>query len=169
MSLPLPRLGVRFVLPLRGHFHLFASPLDDRALDCELSFSFHGMRRSVLHREGTVEGRITAERLARGRKVAGEVTYREAGEGQALVTARFTCDGDGHAHVGEEMTLRGFVEILPVAPLVTATTMPFSLYSAHDRELGRGVLRFDLRGDGLSALRSLRPTLRLLRARTEPS
>ncbi len=117
----------------------------------------------MLHREGTVEGRITAERLARSRKVSGEVTYREAQEGQALVTVRFTCDGDGHAHVGEEMTLRGFVEILPVAPLVTATTMPFSLYSTHDRELGRGVLRFDVRGDLLSALRSLRPTVGMSR------
>lgn len=163
MRLPRPRLGVRFTLPLRGHFHLFSAPLDDRAIDCELSFSFHGMRRSVLHREGTVEGHVTAERLARGRKVRGEVTYREASEGQVLVTVRFTADGDGEAHVGEEMTLRGFVEVLPVAPLVTATTMPMSLYSAHDREIGRGVLRFDLRSDLIGALRSLRPSLRVLR------
>jgi hypothetical protein len=33
------------------------------------------------------------------------------------------------------------------------------LYSARDAEIGRGVLRFDLRGDLLSALASVRPSL----------
>jgi hypothetical protein len=111
----------------------------------------------VLRREGRVSGRIDAEGLAVGRRVVGGVTYREAGEMQAIVTVTFASDAPSFA--GEELTLRGFVEVLPVAPVATSTTMPFSLYSARDAEIGRGVLRFDLRGDLLSALASVRPSL----------
>jgi len=154
---PRPLLGVRLALDLRGSFHLFDAPLVDRAVDAHLAFSFDGVTSSVVRREGRVTGRIEAEGLAVGRRVEGGVTYREAGEMQAIVTISFASDAPGFP--GEELTLRGFVEVLPVAPLASATTMPFSLYSARDVEIGRGVLRFDLRGDLLSALASVRPSL----------
>jgi hypothetical protein len=151
--LPRPLLGMRLALDLRGTFHLFEAPLVDAAIDVHLAFSFDGVTSSVLRREGRVSGRIDAEGLAVGRRV----TYREAGEMQAIVTITFASDAPSFA--GEELTLRGFVEVLPVAPVATSTTMPFSLYSARDAEIGRGVLRFDLRGDLLSALASVRPSL----------
>jgi hypothetical protein len=159
LRLPRPLVGVGFAVPLRGHFHRFDSPLVDRAIDCHLAFELEGMRQSVLHRVGRVSGWVTASGLARAPVLDGAVTYREASEGQAIVTLHFASDGE--AGSGERLTLRGFVEVLPVAPLTTATTMPFSLYSASDQEIGRGVLRFDLRGDLGRVVRSLRPRLRI--------
>ena len=159
--IPRPFIGVSVTLPLRGHFHLFASVLVDRAIDCQMTLQFQGMRKSVLRREGRLLGSVSADGLADVRALTGAVTYREASEGQALFTARFTSDGLGGGHVGETLTLRGFVEVLPVAPLATATTMPFSLYSALDDEIGRGAMRLDLRGDLGRVLGSVRPTLTL--------
>lgn len=158
-AVPRPFVGLRVILPLRGHFHLFEAPLVDRAVDCDLVLSLEGMRQSLLRREGRVTGSISAEDLAHGRPMEGSLTYREASEGQVLVTAHFSGDDGLDDGPPRSYTLRGFVEVLPVAPLATATTMPFSLYSAEDEELGRGVLRFDLRGDSRRVLGSLRPRL----------
>ncbi len=166
LRFPRPLVGVGFAVPLRGHFHLFDSPLVDRAIDCHLTFELEGMRQSVLRRVGRVSGWVTASGLARAPVLDGAVTYREASEGQAIVTFRFAREGDPRP--GDTLTLRGFVEILPVAPLTTATTMPFSLYSASDQEIGRGVMRFDLRGDLGRVVRSLRPRLRIGRTSEGP-
>ena len=157
--LPRPLVGVGFAVPLRGQFHRFDSPLVDHAIDCHLAFELEGMRQSVLPRASRVSGWVAAGGLARAPIVEGTVTYREASEGRAMVTLSFS--SDPNACPSERLTLRGFVEVLTVAPLTTATTMPFSLYSAGDQEIGRGVMRFDLRGDLARVVRSLRPRLRI--------
>lgn len=149
----LPRLGATVQLALRGHFHLLEAPLDDHAIDCALGVDFHGGGGALLGRVGRVTGELWAEGVATHRPLAGSLALRGGAHPRLLLTLRF--EGDD----GAPRTLRGYVEVLPAAPLATVTEVPFSLYAGRagdDDEVGRGVLRFDARGELGAALRSLR-------------
>lgn len=146
----LPRLGATVQLALRGHFHLLDAPLEDRAIDCALRLDFHSVSGALFGRTGRVHGRLSAGGVATDRAVDGAVTVRGGGQGRLLLTLGF--EGDD----ARPRTLRGYVEVLPAAPLATVTEVPFSLYAANDDEIARGVLRFDARGELGSLVRSLR-------------
>lgn len=149
----LPRFGATVQLALRGHFHLLAAPLEDRAIDCALAVNLHGAGGALLGRVGRVTGEVSAEGVATERPLAGTVALRRGAYTRLLLALRF--DGDD----GAPRALRGYVEALPAAPLATVTEVPFSLYDVRadeDDEVGRGVLRFDARGELGAALRSLR-------------
>ncbi len=146
----MPTVAATLALTLRGHFHLLASPLEEHAIDCDLTVDLQGVRGVFLRRTGKVRGRVRAEGLASDHALEGTLSFRGAEAGQVLVAFAFLADD------GARRTLRGYVEVLPAAPLATVTELPFSLYSADDEEIGRGVLRFDARGDLRAVLRSLR-------------
>jgi hypothetical protein len=153
----MPIFGLSLALTLRGHYHLLSSPLENRAFESDLTLDFQGIRGTLFRREGRVTGKVTAEGLAERRVLEGTVSLRGAHEGQVLVS--FSFEGTS----GSRYTVRGFVEVLPAAPLATITEVPVSLYDASDAEIGRGTLRFDLRGDLGRVLRSIR-----LRAERRP-
>ncbi|HRG99232.1 MAG TPA: hypothetical protein PLR99_23440 [Polyangiaceae bacterium] len=149
----LPRFGATVQLALRGHFHLLEAPLEDRAIDCALAVDFHGVGGAFLGRVGRVTGELSAEGVATARALAGSLALRGGAHARLLLTFGF--EGDD----GAPRTLRGYVEVLPAAPLATVTEVPFSLYAVRagdDDEVGRGVLRFDARGELGAVLRSLR-------------
>ena len=146
----LPRLGATAELSLRGNVHLLEAPLGARAIDCALGVDFHGSGGALIGRVGRVTGRVSAEGIATDRVLSGSLAFRREAHMRLLLALGF--EGDD----GSPRTLRGYVEVLPAAPLATATEVPFSLYAGEDDEVGRGVLRFDARGELRAVMRSLR-------------
>ncbi len=135
---------------LRGSYYLLDAPLEDRALSVELAADIVGLRGLVLAKQARLLGRIHAEGLAPDAVAEGTLGLRLIDEGRLPLSLSFRGD-DGGAY-----RLRGQSELVVAAPVETVTELPLSLYDGQDREIGRGLLRFDVRGDLGKLLRSFR-------------
>jgi hypothetical protein len=97
-----------------------------------------------------ITGTIDAERLARGRPLDGTLVFRLFDERR--IAYRFTFPADD----GRRYEVSGQEEWSGLAPVTSLTLLPVSLYDERGDEIGRAMLRFDLRSDWARWLKSFR-------------
>lgn len=150
------KLGVIFRETFRGSYHTLRDPLDEKAADLHLVIQLQDWSR--LMREGVAKatGTLSLEGLADRASIDGNVRYRLRTEKRVPYDLGFVSDD------GTPYRIRGQREPHPASPLEVFTSLRFSIYDRSDREVGRGFVRCDLRGDLRRTLASIR--LRMNRA-----
>ncbi len=148
------RPGLSFRETLRGSYFLLEDPMRERALDLDLEARASDLRRLPVGRTFSLQGTIDAEGLGVGRPASGTLGVHLFDERRLPYRLHFTGDD------GARYELSGQKEWVPFAPLESVTTLRASLYDEAEREVGRALLRFDARREGLRFLGSFR--LRLL-------
>jgi hypothetical protein len=145
--------GFRYRETLRGTYHLLSAPLDDLAMELTVEVKTKGIRSFLRDRMADIEGEITLENLAERKPLSGTLAFKLLDERRLPYSFSFTGED------GKIYRMRGQRALSIVAPAESITTLPATLYDAADREIGRGMVRFDVRGDGGKLLRSLRPRI----------
>lgn len=126
---------------MRGTFWLLDAPTDERALTVTIEARAHDVRRFALDRTWRLTGTIDADRLARRQPVEGTLAFKLLDERR--LPYRFTFTGDD----GASYELSGQKEWSGLAPVLSLTLLPATLYDADRAEIGRATLRFDWRSD----------------------
>lgn len=144
------RLGFRYTEALSGAYHLLEAPMDERAIRYRVTVRVPSVKSFLRDRSATCEGDIHVEGLADRKSLRGSAALKLVEEGRLLYDLGFDGD-DGKAYV-----LRGEKDLQLATGFEGVTTMPASLYDASGKEIGRAVLRFDLRSELRPFLRSLR-------------
>ena len=152
-------LGLRFRGKLSGTYYLFERQLEDRPALLELEVGLRQWKRVLVERTGDVEGQVTLVGLAHARPVRGTIMFL-FDVNRAPYDLVFTSDD------GRTLRLRGQHDFIVSDPVASVTSVPASLYDASGEEIGRAVVRFDLRSDLGRLLCSLRPTWRAKEERT---
>lgn len=145
--------GLSFRETMRGGWWRLDAPTEEHTLTLSLQARADDV--GVLARDRTfrLHGIVDVGGLASGAEVEGELVFRLFDQGRLPYRVRFRGD-DGRAY-----ELSGQKEWLPVAPLASITTLPISVYGDDGAEIGRGMLRFDLRRDWRAWLGSVRVRL----------
>jgi hypothetical protein len=152
-ALPVPAslaLGFSFQETMQGGYHLLSSQLEERAISFSIRARVAGMRQFVKDRLAHIEGEIDAEGFATRRPLSGTLALRLFDE------RRLTYDFSFHADDGKGYRFHGQKDVTMIALHDTMTTLPSSIYDSEGREIARAVLRFDVRGDISTFLRSWR-------------
>jgi hypothetical protein len=144
------RPGLSFRQTLRGGYWRLDAPTRERGVDAVLEARAADLRVLVRDRTLLLRGTLDVEDLAVRAPAEGTLVFRLLDERRVQYRIRFRGD-DGRSY-----ELSGQMEWLPFAPLESVTTLPASLYDDQGAEIGRGVLRFDLRREGFRFLRSFR-------------
>jgi hypothetical protein len=143
-------LGFTFRETMRGSYHLLAEPLVERAIEFTIDAKVDGMRRFLRDRTARIAGTVSVEGFAAPTPLTGTLGLKLLDERRLPYDFRFRAD-DGHDyrfHGQKDVTMIGLHD--------TMTTLPASFYDAGGAEIGRAVLRFDLRSDWRAFLRSWR-------------
>jgi len=143
-----PRFSFRETMS--GNYWLLDAPTEERAISLSVEAYAPRFRRFAVDKTWQLRGRLDAEGLASGRPVEGTLVFRLLDERR--LPYRFAFTGDD----GERYELSGQKEWSGLAPLESITLLPATLYDAAGEELGRAMLRFDLRADGLEWMKSFR-------------
>jgi hypothetical protein len=151
-------LGFRYREDLHGGFHFLSNPVDERAADVALDVFVPDVSTVGLSRTAMLGGPVKLEGFADDPRSDGKLVL-DLEQKRALYEISFTAGGatsDGHELPTARYRLRGYKQ-LEVLNLVDSFTMiRASLYDPTAREIGRAVLRFDVRGHWGSLLRSFR-------------
>ena len=139
---------------MRGTYHLLASPLDERAMEFTIDVRTRGFRRFLRERLAEIEGEVTLENLAEGKPLSGSIAFKIH---EKRLPYAFSFKDDK----GKSYRVRGQKDLSLVYLTDSICSLPLSLFDDADRELGRGMVRFDLRGDTGKLLRSFRLRLAL--------
>jgi hypothetical protein len=135
---------------MSGGYHLLAHPLEDCTAELSLDVSIDRLRDFVRTPALHVEGVVSLAGVATARPCSGKIALRVVNEQRIPYDLHFTAD-DGRAY-----QLYGQRD-LTVPKLADAlTTLPMSLCDDTGREVGRAVLRFDMRTELVQLLRSIR-------------
>ncbi|MEO8878200.1 MAG: hypothetical protein ABI461_21585 [Polyangiaceae bacterium] len=145
-------LGFFFRETMRGNYYLLDSPLEERALELTLKVETRKLRQFLRDRTCTISGEVIAEGITKGAKLEGTLAFRER-----RLPYDFTFKGDN----GKTYRFRGQKDWSWFAPAESVSTLPASLLDETGAEVGRSVVRFDLRGDTAEFLKSFRPQLTL--------
>lgn len=140
-------LGFFFRETMRGNFYLFDSPLEERALEFTLKVETRKLRRFLRDRTCSISGDVTAEGLAKKAKLDGTLAFR-----QRRLPYDFSFTGDD----GKAYRFRGQKDLSWFTPAESISTLPASILDESGTEIGRAVVRFDLRGDTGSFVKSFR-------------
>jgi hypothetical protein len=142
--------GLSYRETLSGNYWRLDAPTDERAI----AFTIDACARSVveLARSKTwqITGTIDADHLASGKELRGTVSFKLLSERR--IPYRLTFVGDD----GLRYELCGQREWSGLAPLESLTILQACLYEEGGDEVGRAMLRFDLRSDWTSWLKSFR-------------
>ena len=147
------KVGLLFRETFRGSFHRLDEPLAERAADLHLVVHLDDWMLLAKERQARVDGSLTLEGIADRREVQGTVRFRLRAEKRIPYDLEFVGDD------GKRYRLRGQREPHPVSPLEVITNLRFSIYGEDDQELGRGLVRCDLRSDLKRTLASVRVRL----------
>jgi len=145
--------GFRFRETMKGTFHLLSSPVEDRAIRLEAEAHADDLLQFLQDKTWRVEGEIELEGFAERQAVQGTIVFHLIDERR--LPYRLTFEGND----GARYELRGQKEWSVAAPLESMVVLPASLYDEHGDEVGRCSLRFDLRNDLASFLKSFRVRL----------
>jgi hypothetical protein len=156
-------LGFGFRERLTGSYYLLSSPLEDRAVRLHLVAKVDGIRKFLRDKLAVLEGEIDLEGFAEKKPISGTIGLKLIDEGRIPYDFRF--EGDD----GKIYRFQGRCEFTPIAIADSLTVLPASLYDDARHEIGRAVLRFDIRGELMNVVRSFRvtsdePWLRFLRS-----
>jgi hypothetical protein len=141
-------LGFTFNETMAGTYHRLDEPLVERAIKFSVAAKVDGIRRFLRDKTARIEGEVEVEGLAAKRPLKGTL-------GLMLLDQRrlpydFTFRGDD----GKDYRFHGQKDVTMIGLHDTMTTLPASLYDVDGNEIGRAVLRFDVRGDLMKFLRS---------------
>ncbi len=142
--------GFRFAETMRGSYHLLADPTDERAMEFTIEASVRGLRRFSRDLNAAIRGRVVMEGFADA-PIEGTLGMKVLRERRLPYEFGFV------AADGKRYTFRGQKDVTLLDIPGSMTVLPASLYDAEGEEIARATLRFDLRGDIVSFLRSFRP------------
>jgi hypothetical protein len=142
--------GFEFGEKLRGSYHLLAAPLDDRDIGIDLTISVDSIPHLVRSMSTRLRGTINAHGLATKATTEGTLTIRLRGERRLAYELRFAGDQ------GEPLLLSGEKDVFVIGFLDSITTLPASLYDAAGQEIGRATLKFDVAGEFVAFVRSIK-------------
>ena len=149
-------IAFRFREHLRGTFWMLDAPLDERAIDLVLEATSLPLRAFARERKARLKGRAALERTAHDVPVEGTLTFRLRDEQCVRYEVTFTTDD------GRRLRLRGDKDLGRwYAPADAVSTLPASLYDENGREVGRAVVRWDVRAEAGTLLKSFRLRLAL--------
>ncbi|MGO9833681.1 MAG: hypothetical protein ACLP1X_05650 [Polyangiaceae bacterium] len=142
--------GLSYRETMSGNYWRLDAPTDERAI----AFTIEAHARSLIEfaRSKTcrITGTIDAERLASGRDLEGTISFKLLSERRMPYRLSF-CGDDGHRY-----ELSGQREWSGLAPIESMTILPASLYDRSGDEVARATLRFDVRADWMSWIKSFR-------------
>jgi hypothetical protein len=144
------RLGFSFRQTLSGSYWLLEAPVDERAIAFTMDARAADVRGFVRHKTWRITGTIDAERMASARPLEGTVVFGLLEERR--ISYRFAFSGED----GNRYELTGQEEWNGFSPIESLTLLPASLYDDHGEEIARGILRFDLKADWATWVRSFR-------------
>ncbi|HZF47666.1 MAG TPA: hypothetical protein VE093_03390 [Polyangiaceae bacterium] len=142
--------GFEFRETMAGSFHLLSAPEVERPM----SFTIRARARSILsflrRPEVEIEGEVDAEGFADHRRLSGTLGLDVIRTGTLPYAFRFTSnDGKACVFSGQKtITARELAHSM--------TVLPGSLLDESGAEIGRALLRFDLRSDLIKFLLSFR-------------
>jgi len=142
--------GFSFRETMSGSYWRLETPTDERALSFTIDARAKSIRRFARDKTWTITGTVDAEGLATKQPLEGTLAFRLLDERR--LPYRFSFKGDD----GKRYELSGQKEWSGLAPVESMTLLPASLYDADGGELARATLRFDLRSDLASWMKSFR-------------
>ena len=143
-------LGFTFRETMRGTYHLLESPLVERGIEFTVRAKVDGMRRFLRDRTARIEGVVDVEGFATKRPLRGSLGLMLLDQRRLPYDFMFRGDDD------REYRFHGQKDVTLIALADTMSTLPASRYDAAGNEIGRAVLRFDIRGDLGAFLKSWR-------------
>ncbi len=152
-AVPVPArlaLGFSFAETMQGSYHLLSSQTDERAISFTIGARVAGLRQFLKDKLARIEGEVNVEGFAEHRPLTGTLGLKLLDERR--LTYDFSFRGDDR----KEYRFHGQKDVTMIAIHDTMTTLPASIYDASGREIARAVLRFDVRGDISTFLRSWR-------------
>jgi hypothetical protein len=145
-------IGLTFSERMSGMWHSLAAPADERPIEFEVRATVDRLRELLGNTVARLEGRIVVDGLTRGADATGTL-----GIGAIVRERRLPYALSFRGDDGKSYRFDGAKEV-DVADLTRAfTTLPAYLFDGEGNEVGRAVLRFDLRGDMAKFVRSFRP------------
>lgn len=147
-------LGFGFRERLTGSYHLLSSPLEDRAARLEIAARVDGLRQFLRDKLAVIDGEIHLADFADGKAIHGTLGLKLLDEGRMPYDFRF------RGNDGASYRFQGCCELTPIAPADSFTVLPASLYDEARHEIGRAILRFDVRSELMNVVRSFRVTFR---------
>ena len=142
--------GFLFRETMSGSYHLLEKPTEDRAISFSISAHVESVRRFVRDKTARIEGDVTMEGIAEKRPLSGTLGLLLFAEQRLPYAFSFKADD------GKRYTFRGEKDVLLATLPDSITTLPASVFDEHDREIARAVVRFDLRGDLVKFIKSIR-------------
>jgi hypothetical protein len=142
-------LGVRCREILHGGFYLLSDPVDERPADLFLDVDIPDVTNVARSRLARLRGTIRLEGFADDPRAAGKLIVNREQRRLAYDLRFGALDGTRHRFWGYRQ-----LELLD--PIDSATLIRASLYDGDAHEIGRAMLRFDLRGGWKALLRSFR-------------
>lgn len=140
-------LGFFFRETMRGSYYLLGAPLEERGLEFTLKVETRKILRFARDTTCALHGKVTVEGIATDADLEGTLAFRER-----RLPYDFTFTGDD----GKRYRLRGQKDFNWFAPTESMSTLPITLLDADDTEIGRAVVRFDLRSDTAKLVKSFR-------------
>ncbi len=141
-------LGFSFRETMTGTYHRLDDPLVERSIQFTIGAKVDGIRRFLRDKTARIEGEVQVEGLAARRPLQGTLGLMLLDERRLPYDFTFRGDDD------REYRFHGQKDVTVIALADTMTTLPGSLYDSDGKEIGRAVLRFDVRGDLVKFLKS---------------
>lgn len=157
-------LGFQLAEKLSGSYYRLDEPVRDHAMRVALQLGVNGLGRFLKERRIEARGTIFAEGLAArdpgGVPLSGTLTMNLFDQKRIPYDLEF--EGDD----GKEYRLRGQREFFMFDAIDSLTILPASIYlkasdDQADWEIGRAILRFDLKTEVAPLLKSFRPKFRI--------
>lgn len=145
--------GFRFEETMRGSYYLLDKPQDERAIEFSIEARVDNLRRFARDLTARIRGVVTLEGLCKHANLDGTLGLKLLRENRLPYDFTFTADD------GKKYRVRGEKNVVVLGLMESLTTLPASLYDDAEEEIGRAVVRFDLRSDWRKFLFSFRPRL----------
>lgn len=142
-------LGFEFRETLAGSYHTLASPGEEHPISITVQAHVEDMLRFALDPTLALTGEVDAHGFADRKPLRGTLELAPM-RGKILWDFRFETND------ARDARFHGEVDIDLLRPTLTLSQLPGSLFIG-ETEAARAVMRFDLRGDLLRLLASVRP------------
>jgi hypothetical protein len=142
--------GLSYRETMSGNYWRLDAPTDERAIAFTIDVHTRSLIEFARSKICQISGIIDAERLASGRELEGTISFKLLSQRRMPYRLSFVGD-DGHRY-----ELSGQREWSGIAPIESMTILPATLYDRSGDEVARATLRFDLRADWASWIKSLR-------------
>ena len=132
---------------------MLAKPAEERAIEFSIEARVDNLRRFARDLVARIRGVVTLEGLCKHANLDGTLAMKLLRENRLAYDFSFSADD------GKRYRIRGEKNMVALGLMESLTTLPASLYDGEDNEIGRVVVRFDLRSDWRKFLFSFRPRL----------